>query len=245
VRELDEVDDEIDQRALGRLTHQVLERLFRRFADEAMFPLRGAEAELELADEVCDDVIAEWRRTEPLGHPALFAVKERQLRQEVAALLKAEIDRPPSEGCRPAHFERAFGPLAVGEVWLKGKIDRIDVGGARAVVLDYKTGRLKSYAEHLKDEAVCVTGWQLPMYAVAVRAELGHAEVEARFYSLKDAQTTKAVGAPPDFADRLGAVYAAMRDGDFAVRPRPDACERCGMEAACRVRQLKREEDEP
>jgi ATP-dependent helicase/nuclease subunit B len=249
VRELEEVDDEIDQRALGRLTHQVLERLFRRFLDEERLPLVGDEAELELAEEVCDDVIAEWRRTEPLGHPALFAVKERQLRQEVAALLRAEVDAPPSEGCRPAHFERPFGPLPFGDVWLKGKIDRIDLGPGssptRAVVLDYKTGRRDAYRAQIADEALCVTGWQLPIYAAAARAELPVTEVEARFYSLREAALTRAVQEPPDFAERLGAVYATMRAGDFAVRPREDACERCGMEAACRVRVLKRDEDQP
>lgn len=245
VRELEEVDDEIDQRALGRLTHQVLERLFRRFLDEGRLPLRGDAAELDLAEEVCDDVIAEWRRTEPLGHPALFAVKERQLRQDVAALLRAEVDEPPSEGCQPAHFERPFGPLAFGEVWLKGKIDRIDLSPSRAVVLDYKTGRRESYRAQISDEALCVTGWQLPIYAAAARAELQVAEVEARFYSLREAALTRAVQEPPDFGVRLGAVYATMRAGDFAVRPREDACERCGMEAACRVRVLKRAEDAP
>lgn len=245
VREFEEADDEIDQRALGRLTHQVLERLFRRFVDENRLPLRGAPDELELADEVCDDVIDEWRRTEPLGHPALFAVKERQLRNEVAALLRAEVDTPPSVDGRPAHFERPFGPLQFGEVWLKGKIDRIDLSGARAVVLDYKTGRLATYRSQIADDALCVTGWQLPIYAAAARAELSVDAVEARFYSLREAALTKAVQEPNDFAARLDAIYATMRAGDFAVRPRPDACDRCGMEGACRVRQLKREEDEP
>jgi hypothetical protein len=194
---------------------------------------------------VCDDVIAEWRRTEALGHPALFAVRERELRQNVAALLRAEADSPPAEGCRPVHFERAFGPIAFGGVWVRGKIDRIDIGDGRAVVFDYKTGAKKTYNDQLKDDALCVTGWQLPIYAAAARAELGLPSVEARFYSLKEALPTRAVQEPPDFAERLGALYGTMRAGDFTVRPQKGACERCGMEAACRVRQLKRDEDEP
>jgi RecB family exonuclease len=245
VGELEEVDDEIDHRTLGRLYHDVLEQLFQRLVGEGRFPLTVDEALLDVADEVCDDVLAEWRRTETLGHPALFAVEERRLRERVVALLRAEAERVPAEGCRPAHFERAFGPLAFGDVWLKGKIDRIDVGDGRAVVLDYKTGARKAYNDQIKDEALCVTGWQLPIYAAAARAELGVPSVEARFYSLREAQPTRAVQEPPDFAERLAALHATMRAGDFAVRPREDACERCGMEAACRVRQLKRAEDEP
>ena len=128
---------------------------------------------------------------------------------------------------------------------MRGKIDRIDVGDGRAVVLDYKTGSKKPLAEQVKEDALCVTSWQLPIYAAAARAELGLPSVEAIFYSLRDAAPTRAVQEPADFAERLGALHATMRGGDFAVRPREEACERCGMEAACRVRQLKRAEDLP
>jgi len=151
----------------------------------------------------------------------------------------------PAEGCTPTWFERAFGPLAFGDVWVRGKIDRIDVGVGRAVVLDYKTGSKKPLVEQVKEDALCVTSWQLPIYAAAARAELGLSSVEAMFYSLKEASPTKAVQEPADFAERLGALHARMRGGDFAVRPVEEACERCGMEAACRVRQLKRAEDLP
>jgi ATP-dependent helicase/nuclease subunit B len=245
VGELEEVDDEIDHRTLGRLYHDVLEQLFSRLERERRFPLVVDEALTDLADEVCDDVVAEWRRTEPLGHPALFAVEERRLRERVQALLRAEAERVPAEGCTPRYFERAFGPLSFGEVWVRGKIDRIDVGAERAVVLDYKTGSRKPLVEQVKDEALCVTSWQLPIYAAAARAELGLPSVEAMFYSLKEASPTRPVQEPADFADRLGALHAQMRGGDFAVRPVEEACERCGMEAACRVRQLKRAEDLP
>lgn len=243
VGELEEVDDEIDHRTLGRLYHDVLERLFSRLGAEERFPLVVDDALVDLADDVCDDVIADWRRTEPLGHPALFAVEERRLRERVLAFLRAEEERVPAEGCAPTYFERAFGPLPFGEVWLRGKIDRIDVGAGRAIVLDYKTGSKKPLAEQVKDEALCVTSWQLPIYAAAARAELGLPVVDAMFYSLKEAAATKAVQEPPDFVAKLEALHARMRGGDFAVRPVEEACERCGMEAACRVRQLKRAED--
>ena len=159
--------------------------------------------------------------------------------------MHAEEAREPAEGCTPTHFERAFGPLAFGDVWVRGKIDRIDVGPGRAVVLDYKTGGKKPLTEQIKEDALCVTSWQLPIYAAAARAELGLASVEARFYSLREAAPTRAVQEPADFVEKLGALHANMRAGDFAVRPVEEACERCGMEAACRVRQLRRAEDLP
>ncbi|MGZ3428875.1 MAG: PD-(D/E)XK nuclease family protein, partial [Polyangia bacterium] len=243
--EIEEVDDEIDHRTLGRLYHDVLEQLFSRLIAEQRFPLVVGQELADLADEVCDDVVDKWRRTEPLGHPALFAVEERRLRERVLEVLRAEAERVPAEGCAPTHFERAFGPLAFGDVWVRGKIDRIDVGAGRTVVLDYKTGGKKPLAEQVRPEALCVTSWQLPIYAAAARVELGLPSVDAIFYSLKDAAPTKAVQEPADFVAKLGALHATMRSGDFAVRPREEACERCGMEAACRVRQLKRAEDLP
>jgi hypothetical protein len=194
-----------------------------------------------------------------VGHPALFAIWERRLRRQLEALLERERARPPAPGCLPVRFESRFGPLPVtfpdgAPIFLQGSIDRIDLGTGRAVVLDYKTGGRRSYAAHVKPEALCVTAWQLPIYAAAVRAELGAAvAVEARFYALRDAELTDAVDDPdlialddlgrararargvPNVADALGEVHRAMRAGDLAVRPREDACERCRMEAACRV----------
>ncbi|HEX4457106.1 MAG TPA: PD-(D/E)XK nuclease family protein [Polyangia bacterium] len=238
-REGEENDDEIDSRTFGRLHHEVLERLFRRFADEGRLPLRGDASELELAEEVCDDVVDRWRKTEALGHPAIFAIKERTLREQVAAILKAEAKESPSPGCKPALFERPFGPLDVAGVWVAGKIDRIDMGDGQAVVLDYKAGRKSSYVPDTAPAALCDSAWQLPLYALAARLELKVPLVEARFYSLREAELTRPVREPADLPERLVTLHAAMRAGEFAVRPREDACETCNMESACRVRQLR------
>jgi hypothetical protein len=268
VRELEETDEEIDPLAFGRLHHRVLERLFRQLRDEGRLPVRADQHELDLAEEVCDDVIAEWRSTQPTGQPALFAVHERRLREQVAALLRAEAAMPPAQGCVPAHFELPFGPLPVSspggeeQVFLHGKIDRVDASAERAVVLDYKTGMRRTYGPQLTDEAQCVTAWQLPVYAAVARSELQLSEVEACFYSLRESAVTRAVGSfelttldtasraeirrngGRNLGDALWGIYDSMRRGDFVVRPRQDACEHCGMEAACRVRQLRMVEDE-
>src|SRR5262249_4671762 len=80
---VEEVDEELDPPAAGRLHHRVLERIFRRLADEKRFPLRGDEAERRVVDEACDAALAEWRRANPIGHPALFTVWERRLRRQI------------------------------------------------------------------------------------------------------------------------------------------------------------------
>jgi hypothetical protein len=78
-------------------------------------------------------------------------------------------------------------------------------------------------------------------------------EIEARFYSLRDVVVTDAVeggdlvalddlgrqraraAGQRNLGDQLWILHRAMRGGDFTVRPREDACDRCHMEAACRV----------
>jgi RecB family exonuclease len=265
---VEEVDEELDPFAAGRLHHRVLERLFRRLSEEGRFPLSGDAAEHAVAAAACDEALAEWRRSNPIGHPGLFAVWERRLRRQIDALLDAERERPPAPGCTPARFESRFGPLPVlapdgdERIYLHGLIDRVDLGPNRAVVLDYKAGGKKRNAQHVKDDELLVSAWQLPIYAAAARAELGAGHhIEARFYSLRDVETTEAMigddrvaldelgrqraraEGRPNVGDALWALHRAMRAGDFVVRPREDACERCHMEAACRVMRLPEDEE--
>jgi len=266
---LEELDDDLDPMSRGKLLHRVLERFYRRLDEEGRLPLRGAPLERAILDDTCDQVIAEWREVGPIGHPGLFAVHERRLRRQVHTLVRAETDAPPAPGCRPARFEQRFGPLAVespeggDRVFLHGTIDRVDLGVGRALVLDYKAGLSTSYRDKVSPDALGVTSWQLPVYAAALQAELGDtATVEARFYGLRDATLTRPVGGAPllsldpderarlragggrNLGDALWELYRAMLAGDFAVRPKKGACERCRMEAACRVVRRNLDEDE-
>jgi hypothetical protein len=261
---VEEVEDELDPLAAGRLHHRVLERIFRRLADEGRLPLDGSDAERAAVRAAWDDALVEWRQANPIGHPALFAVAERRLWRQVEALLDAERKNPPSEKCLPARFETRFGPLPVRapdsdeRIFLHGVIDRVDIGDGRAVVLDYKSGAKARYASQIKSEALCDSAWQLPIYLAAARAALGPTvALSARFYSLRDVSCTAPVeggdwvalddlarrrapkpgasSAPRPLGDALWELHRAMRGGDFSVAPREDACDRCRMEAACRV----------
>ncbi len=247
---VEELEEELDPMLRGRLHHQVLERWFARLSAEGKLPLRGAEIERIVLHQVCDAVIEEWKAEKPVGHPALFAVFDRRLRRLLENLHKKEVESPPQPGSVPSRFEHRFGPLPVVDqranqtIYVHGSIDRVDVGDGQALVLDYKAGGRESYRAALKEEALCVTSWQLPLYAAAAKRELG-GRVEARFYSLKDSALTKPISADDRFsfdsvseagiAAALSEKYRAMCAGDFAVRPEPDACQRCDFESACRV----------
>jgi hypothetical protein len=257
----EEADEELDPISRGQLFHQVLERLFRRLGQESLLPIggRGGERFYQAFEEVLANVVHAWQENNPVGHPALFRVFVERIRQQTMALLRAEEKNPPAPGCTPRLFEHAFGPLpipsAVGEapIYIRGIIDRVDIGVGHAVVFDYKSGARDRYRAKLDSEALCRTAWQLPLYAAAVRVEQGIEDVRAAFYSLRDARPTAHISDPGLIAldapgcarrreagevhlgDALHALVGQIRTGLFEVAPKDDACIRCRMQIACRV----------
>jgi hypothetical protein len=258
----------------GLLHHQALERFFRRCADEGRLPLRGAAEERALLSATTDELLGEWQRGRPTGHAGLFQIHARRLKRQLLALYQAEVAHPPAPGCTPRLFEHGFGPLAIGappgevaeaqpKLYLGGKIDRVDVGPERAVVFDYKTGVKARYSAQVQPDALCDRAWQLPVYAAAIAAELGVSEVAAHFYTLYDAEVTRPVqdgglialdergrarqreAGGRNVADQAWALHLRMRQGEFFVAPAIDACDRCHMEAACRVVRQLPEPGEP
>jgi ATP-dependent exoDNAse (exonuclease V) beta subunit len=205
---------------------------------------------MALLERACDEVIARWGEDERRGHPALFALRARQVRRDARALVTNEADKRPFAPHLPSYFEREFSfpvPPPDGDpaapLHLGGKIDRVDMAAGAAVVIDYKTGRKKRYQRLLNEEELLVTSFQLPIYALAAREVLGADRVQAAYYAIRDGEPTKTVGGDklgagddpfkPSVAAAVWALYRRMLAGDFAVRPR--TCENCGLEAACRV----------
>jgi hypothetical protein len=269
----EDAGDELDAMQKGLLHHQALERFFRRCAAEGRLPLTGTAEERALLEATTDELLGEWQRGRPTGHAGLFHIHARRLKRQLVALYHAEVARPPAPGCTPRLFEHAFGPLEIGAqsnqlsdaqvaLYLGGKIDRVDVGAERAVVFDYKTGVKSRYSAQVQADALCDRAWQLPVYAAAIAAELGVREVSAHFYTLYDAGMTRAVAdaglialdaesralrqksGGRNVADEAWARVRRMREGEFAVAPALDACDRCHMEAACRVVRQVPEPDE-
>jgi hypothetical protein len=257
----------------GLLHHQALERFFRRCAAEGRLPLSGVAEERALLEQTTEELLSEWQRGRPTGHAGLFHIHARRLKRQLLALYRAEIDNPRAPGCAPKLFEHAFGPLAIGPpqgeagaaqpvLYVGGKIDRVDVGLGRAVVFDYKTGVKARYSAQVQPDALCARAWQLPVYAAAVAAELGVPDVAAHFYTLYDAEVTRPVAdeglialegptrtrrrdeGGRNVADEAWALHRRMSQGEFAVAPAVDACDRCHMEAACRVVRQLPEPDE-
>ncbi len=257
------MQEALDPMARGQLQHRALERVFVRLDERGRLPLPpvlDATIDAEIATAVAD-AVAEWRATHAIGHPKLFAAYGRSLAERVRALVAREAAQPPVAGCRPSRFELRFGPLAIesgdgepGEpLFVHGTIDRVDRAADRAVVFDYKSRTLKRSLGKERGSSAAAN-FQLPLYAAAVRAELGVARVEARLYSLRNGVITDDVIGDADsialdelgrvrarradtlnVGDSLWALQRRMRRGDFEVAPAPEACQQCEQEAACRV----------
>lgn len=268
--------DDIDPLARGNLYHKALENFFADRRDSGRLPLRADSDDREALDRALAKSLAEFVSAERSGHPALFQVRLRRLRLELWQLVVREAQSPIDASCQPALLEHKFGPLAItGEaaddsqaLHIGGIIDRIDIGPGRALVLDYKTGRLKRYQDYLRSELL-VTSFQLPLYAAAAQADpkvqaaaggAGPPMVSARYYAVRQAQVTEALDDPAlialDPAARRAAgehnvaesayhLWRELRGGDFRVAPR--TCDGCGLESVCRISVppvLEREEEE-
>lgn len=266
---LTESGEDLDPLASGRLHHAVLERFFIDRRAAGRLPLRGDADDRAAMEQAIDDELRRFCGEERTGHPQLLKVRVRRLRADLQRLLQREASTPPDPDCVPARFEHRFGPLAIrsadehpdeGEgksgmaLHIEGIIDRVDLGPGRAVVLDYKAGRLVRYEELLRSQLLS-TSFQLPLYAAALTVDDSLrqggrplTEVAARYYSLRQGRVSRALHDPEmisldpevrkrapehNVAEVAYRLWRRLRAGDFRVAPR--TCEGCGLEATCRI----------
>lgn len=260
--------EDLDPLASGRLHHAVLERFFLDRRDCGRLPLRGDADDRAAMDQAVDEELRRFYVQERTGHPELLKVRVRRLRADLLRLLAREASSPIDPDCVPARFEHRFGPLALrgtddGDtdndgagmaLHIEGIIDRVDLGRGRAVVLDYKAGRLLRYEELLRSHLL-ETSFQLPLYAAALTVDESLrdggpplTEVSARYYSLRQGRVSKPlqdaemISLDPavrrrvperNVAEVAYRLWRRLRAGDFRVAPR--TCEGCGLESSCRI----------
>lgn len=114
-----------------------------------------------------------------LGHPGVWAAEREKVRQIVLNLVRHDVQSCAAERRYPALFEIPFGgdtAVDLGEIRLKGVIDRIDLvfaetGALQSVrVLDYKgSSRARDRREDYIDDIRRNLDCQLPVYAFAAQ----------------------------------------------------------------------------
>ena len=136
-------------------------------------------------------------------------------------------------------------------VLVRGRIDRVDAGPDRLVVLDYKNAKASrggAYEELLDPEAFGRTSFQIPAYLLAAARDLpGRRRLSATYELLRAAERLDAVEIDPadpllaggageedrrSFAASVVETVRRIRRGEFPIASR--SCDRCPFGAVCR-----------
>jgi ATP-dependent helicase/nuclease subunit B len=175
------IDAEPDAMLRGQVAHTALNRFYatlpRELDAERVTP-ENLDAALELARRCLDDALGSGVRLD------LTELQAAELRHTLLADLEGFVrDEAVAEvGFVPRKLEVSFGSeraapelqrgLPLGEdLWLSGKIDRIDVDpfSARGLVQDYKSGKGAHSARDIERELRL----QIPLYMLALRDLVG------------------------------------------------------------------------
>lgn len=272
-----EASSDLEPAEAGRVAHAALAAFFAERGEE-LARARGPAAIEALAGRLREAAAlaldAHERRWPPLD-AAVWRGERAALEEDLAALAAEEVARAEAGAPRPRHFELAFGvPPRVGDdpastpepltferdgrkVHVGGRIDRLDLSDAHAVVWDYKTGSAPSGSEIRAGEDV-----QLALYLEAARRlfvpgrelaggayYLVRARESRRSRGLFRSSAAAAAGASPsstvpdeEFEQALSrleeAVWRAadgIEAGRFDASPRDaDACRECRVRHLCR-----------
>ncbi|RPH35205.1 hypothetical protein EHM92_06605, partial [bacterium] len=178
--------DEVSSQERGYIVHDVLFEFYRERQARNLPPIR------HLTDEAFDDAVREIteiaeRRLSRVDIPGPFWDLEKESilgsSGHEAGLLRMFLmaERQRTDQMQPAFFEVAFGQpghrpgdmdprlstpatIKVGDVNLRGRVDRVDVGEDCFTVTDYKTGSLLPTLAEIRSGA----SLQLPLYLRAV-----------------------------------------------------------------------------
>lgn len=247
-----EEEDEISPLDRGSLVHKILERFVAEGGDSGEWLLALAAAEFGDAE-----------RRGITGYWLLWEMEKERIRERLENFYELEyapgtgwltkrVESRAQVSLAEVSFEETLVVRGLGEVWLRGKIDRVDVmadGGAR--VRDFKTGKPDNYRGGGQNALTVGNGraLQMPVYWEAAKRLYPDADVEATYcfpladrythdvqpYSGTDEQREafhmalrRIVGSA-----RAGAFPATPETGDS---PRYTSCNFCDFNRLCPAR---------
>ena len=241
---MEDPDLGLSYRDRGTTVHKALEVIWRELRSQARL--------LELVPRAVEDLIARGAEAAvaKLGPGIGRDLEKRRLQKLLREWLEIEKSR--------AEFSvagiEAERVATISGVQVRMRADRVDeLPGGREIILDYKTGQLKSKAwdGERPDEP------QLPLYCITNERPVAGAAFgvvrtgEVRFRGLTSPGTSlpdmgkMSIDAPLPFETQLREwrrvleqLAANFRNGRAEVDPKPGACDHCGLRALCRIREL-------
>ena len=226
----EEEEDEMSASERGSLVHKILERFVR----------EGNQTDTDLLDLAeTEFAIAEERGV--TGYPLLWDMAKEDILAGLRSFMAAEADWL-AEAATEASAEESFGRGAeigevsvaiddLGEIWFRGKIDRIDVVGDDIRVRDFKTGKPEPYfdgAGGRKADRTLANGraMQLPVYVAAARKKYPDPAVQISGSYCFPLAGNNTHGVAPyteddwkEFYTPLFAIVDAARRGVFPATP--------------------------
>ena len=226
----EEEEDEMSASERGSLVHKILERFVREGKQTDTDLLDLAEAEFALAEE-----------RGVTGYTLLWDMAKEDIRAGLQSFMAAEVEWL-ADAANEASAEDSFGrgteigevSVAIdglGEIWFRGKIDRIDVVGDEVRVRDFKTGKPEPYFEGARGRKADRTlangrAMQLPVYVAAARKKYPDPAVHisgSYCFPLADNNTHRVAPYTEDdwkeFHTPLFAIVDAARRGVFPATP--------------------------
>ena len=226
----EEEEDEMSALERGSLVHKILERFVGEGNQTDTDLLELAETEFAIAEE-----------RGVTGYPLLWDMAKGDIRAGLQGFMAAEAEWL-ADAATGASAEESFGrgteigevSVAIddlGEIWFRGKIDRIDTVGDEVRVRDFKTGRPEPYFDGSRGRTADRTlangrAMQLPVYVAAARQKYPDPAVQisgSYCFPLADNNTHDVAPYSEDdwkeFHTPLFAIVDAARRGVFPATP--------------------------
>lgn len=238
----------IGQPAYGQLFHAIAAEFFTRHGPSFSARERTLADWTTLAEEVADRALEEFLEEYPLVGQTLRAQQRQRLRQDVRDLI--EYDWSAGGRGRIVACEKTFGrptpvELQAGErrLYLRGRIDRIDVEGSIALVRDLKTGRpqprigKKAGPDPGIDLQIALYGlvaqlhadeWEIPRKIAAAYAYFGRGRGAERSFREDFHETLE-----PAARHWLALAARLLAERLFPRTPNPGDCEHCCFRPVC------------
>jgi probable DNA repair protein len=241
---MEDPDLGLNYRDRGSTVHKALEFVWRELGSQARL--------LELSSEVLEALIARGADAAVARLGPGIGRKLEKLRLQ--RLLRDWLEIEKSRSAFTVAGIEAERVANISGVEVKMRADRVDqLAGGREIILDYKTGQLKSrgWDGDRPDEPqlplYCVTN-ERPVagaaFAVIRTGELGFQGLTAAAADLPGMKKYSKSPVPfeaqlDDWRRVLEHLAANFRDGRAEVDPKPGACDNCGLRGLCRIREFE------
>lgn len=269
--------EDVDPRARGTFWHEALAQVVPVLRDAGLLKRSAAEVKphVERAVKVAAEKVA---RRIAVGHPALWSLAQDWAVRVITRVVSSEHAQPFGIAA-PTLLEVDFGTARAPElmrevkiegrfsderdVFLRGRMDRVDTTAGSTGVLDYKSSVSKTIARDFMTSEFQMAFYLLAAQALDPKAALtgawlglGRNELKP-LAGFKDAPDVGALLAMdeltrqrlasegrPNLANAVHGVLGSLRRGDFGPRSTPD-CGECELKPVCRISQRKLLDDVP